>query len=86
MWSVKCGVESRECEVWSVEWGGEFEDFGSVKCDVGSVECEVESVMRGVESGECEVWSVSVECKCGVWSGDCDAWSGECGVWGVITQ
>ena len=53
-------VESVKSGVWS--GGGEFEDFGSVKCDVGSVECEVESVMRGVESGECEVWSVSVEC------------------------
>ena len=42
MWSVNCGVESVECEVWSA----------SVKCGVWSVECKVWSVeLRSVKCG-----------------------------------
>ena len=52
MWSLKCGAESGECEVWSVGWR-----VWSAECGVRSVKCDVRRATGGEESGGYEVWS-----------------------------
>ena len=55
--SVKYGVNSVDCQVWSVKCGVEV---WNVKCAMWRVKCGVLSVEYGVLSGECKAWSVKI--------------------------